>query len=211
MPGIDINSLVQVASLKPSATTDGKQPVANPRAGRYTEQYTLTLIPTTHLLADEGSYFVANNGQTGQVSAAGAPVSFVATTPWAIIYNNASPANPSSPKIYLDYVSFAVSLQGATMTSVQMAVVRDLGNRFSALGTGGALLTATKLNSAGQSSIAQVWTGGQMTATAATAQAATIVGNRILTARAAPASVTGDVYSLAFGSVVCQKFLCRSK
>jgi len=87
------------------------------------------------------------------------------------------------------------------MTSVQMAVVRVQGNRLSALGTGGALLSPVKSNSAGVGSNAIISSGGQMTATAATGAAVNIIGNRLIRTAAAPASVTGDEYILQFGSV----------
>lgn len=200
MPGIDVTPLAAVSTIKPAATPDSRQPVAGGRYGRYLENYLLSVVPSKHVLAEEGSYFTANNGQTGQISAATTPAAFVATTPWIIIYNNSPAANPSSPKIFVDYVLFGVSVQGATMTSVQMAVVRDSGNRLSALGTGGVSLTPGRSNSAGAGSVAIVSSGGQMTATAVNAPV-NIIGNRLIRTAAAPASVTGDEYLIQFGGV----------
>lgn len=197
MPGIDVNQLITVSSLKPGVTIDGKQPIANTRGGRYLEQYILNLVPGKQLLADEGSYFTANNGQTGQATAAAAPTSFVATTPAFLIYNGA-PFAPTSPKIYLDYALWAVSVAPTSTTSVQLAIVRDIGNRFSSLGTGGAQLTPIKGNSAGPGSVALVWSGGQLVASAASGAAVTLVGNRILRGTI---PIVNDVYIIQFGSV----------
>jgi hypothetical protein len=198
MPGTDVNQLMTVASLKPSGTIDGNTLTTNPRAGRYREPYGMNVIPTKHVLADEGSYFSANNGQTGQVTATAAPTAFTATTPAFIVFNSAAPGNPLSPKIYLDYVLWVVSTPGGTITSVQAAVVRDNLNRFSALGTGGVLLTPVKANSAGPSAVAQVWSGGQLVATAASSNAVFTVGNRVLRGTI---PIAFDTYLLSFGSV----------
>lgn len=198
MPGTDVNQLLTVASIKPAGTTDGNTLTGNPRAGRYREQYGLSIVPTKHVLADEGSYFTANNGQTGQASAAAAPTTFTAITPAFIIFNNAPASNPLSPKIYLDYVLWAVSAAPTATTSVQAAIVRDTTNRFSALGTGGVQLTPVKANSAGPSSAALIWSGGQLVATAASNNAVFPVGNRIIRGTI---PVVNDVYLLSFGSV----------
>src|SRR5579872_2644188 len=108
MPGIDVNPLQVVSEIKPSGQADGNAPVANARGGRYRELFVRSLTPTKHELASEGSYFVANNAQTGQISAATTPAAFVATTPWIIIYNNAPAANALSPRIYVDYCLLGV-------------------------------------------------------------------------------------------------------
>jgi hypothetical protein len=48
----------------------------------------LSVVRKQHLLADEGSYFLANNNsQTGILSSAA--TGFVATTPALVIYNTA--------------------------------------------------------------------------------------------------------------------------
>lgn len=191
-----------VARIRPaSRNLDNTNIDVASRFDPYGGSYASSIVPSKHLLSEEGSYFTANNGQTGQISAATTPAAFVATTPWLIIYNNSPVGLPSSPSIFLDYALFGVSVQGATMTSVQMAVVRDTINRFSALGAGGVSLTPNKTNSAGPGSMAIISAGGQMTALAASNTAATLVGNRIIRTAAAPASVTGDEYMLQFGSV----------
>jgi len=198
MPGIDFNQLITVSSLKPAATPDGKIPAPNARGGRYLEQYVMTIIPNKSTLADEGSYFTANNGQTGQATAANVPLVFSANVPNFIVYNTATPGISTSPKIYLDYVLWAVSAAPTGTTSVQFAVVRDIGNRLSSVGTGGATLTPIRSNSAGPSSIAAISSGGQMVATTATSSAVTFVGNRILRGSI---PIVNDVYILQFGSV----------
>ena len=65
MPGIDVNQLWTPARAVPSPQSDQKAPVTNVRGGRYGEQYVLPLIPTKHLLADEGTYFIATNVTPG--------------------------------------------------------------------------------------------------------------------------------------------------
>ena len=65
MPGIDVNQLWTPARAIPSPQADQKAPVTNVRGGRYGEQYVLPLISTKHVLADEGSYFIATNVTPG--------------------------------------------------------------------------------------------------------------------------------------------------
>jgi hypothetical protein len=185
------------SALKPQPQIDNQREGVPVRVSRYGGQFVDGIIPTKHALADEGSYFSANNGQTGQITAAAAPTAFADTTPWFIVFNNA-PANPSSPKIYLDYVSWIVSVAGATLTSMQLAVRKDLVNRFSSLGTGGVVFTPVQSNTAGPSSIAKVWSGGQLVATAASNNVVTPVGNRILSG---VIPVVNDVFICQFGSV----------
>ncbi len=187
---------VIISNLLPGFNADNPNQDAPLRGDSYGGLFTNSIVPTKHLLAAEGTYFTANNAQTGQATAATAPLAFTATTPAFIIFNNAPSA--SQIKIYLDYVLWAVSVAPTATTSVQLAVVRDLGNRFSALGTGGAALTPAKTNSAGKGSNALVWSGGQLVATAATSAAVTLVGNRILRGTI---PIINDVYVGQFGSV----------
>jgi hypothetical protein len=185
------------SSLKPQPSVDNQREGVPVRTSRYGGQFIDGVIPTKHALADEGSYFTANNGQTGQITSATSPTSFTATIPSMIIFNNAS-LSPTAPKIYLDYAIWAVQVAGATLTSVQCAIVRDTTNRFSALGAGGVQLTPVQGNSAGPASVAKIWAGGQLTATAASSNAVFMVGDRILSG---VIPVVNDVFTISFGSV----------
>jgi hypothetical protein len=172
---------------------DGAAPQAGPRMGRYGENFVLPLVPTKHLLADEGAYFVTNNAQTG-IATAAAPTSFSDTNPFLLIFNT---DQPGGKRIYLDYALLLATAAGTNGTNVQAAVRVDQTNRYT---SGGTSLTANIVNvnaDDGSKSIAQV-TAGNITAVAATNAVRTLVGNRFLSG-AIP--VAGDQYTLNFGGV----------
>lgn len=73
------------------------------------------MIPTKHLLADEGTYFTVNNSQTGLATAA-APVAFSATNPFLLIYNAGSSA--TGPRIYLDAATLVATAAGTAGVNV---------------------------------------------------------------------------------------------
>jgi hypothetical protein len=104
MPGIDVNQLWTPARAIPSTQSDQKAPVTNVRGGRYGEQYVLPLISTKHLLADEGSYFIATNPTPGTALAYNVQAAFSDTVPLLYIQNNDSKANPLAKRMYLDYI-----------------------------------------------------------------------------------------------------------
>jgi hypothetical protein len=74
------------------------------RLSKYDEQYSLSLIPTKHLIADEGSYFVAGNPTPGTGIAMTISTAFADTVAMFAIRNNDNPSNPASKRIYLDYI-----------------------------------------------------------------------------------------------------------
>lgn len=160
------------------------------RSSQYREGYVLSLIPTKHLLADEGSYFTANNGSGGTPTAA-APTVFSATNPFWLIYNQDAVGGRN---IYLDFATLVNTAIGTAGTNVQCAVATDVGNRYS---NGGIALTPTNPNtSIAQGSVAKVY-AGNITASAASVQARTPVGLRTLKGTA---PVLGDNLTMRFGS-----------
>jgi hypothetical protein len=187
----------------PSAYVDGNVSVA--RGSRYGETATLPLVRKSHTLADEGTYFVVNNAQTGILE--NVATGYVATTPTLVIANTGSTVSASAPNIYLDYVDLVASAAGVTATAVSgkwQAVVVDTGNRYSSGGTNlSSKIVRPNLNYASGGSVANIYFGA-VTATAATASARTIVGQRLfrlpVTATTAP-DVIGDRFRLEFGSV----------
>jgi hypothetical protein len=172
---------------------DGAGALANLRVDQRGNTYSNIRVPTKHVLADEGSYFTANNAQTG-VATAAAPTSYSATNPFVMIANTASPSVPNSPRIYIDYLTLLATAAGTGGASLQVAIYIDNIQRYT---SGGTALTPVKANSAGNASVAQIY-AGNITAAAAGLQARTIVGNRYLKG-AIP--VAGDTYTLQSGSV----------
>ena len=122
MPGIDVNQLWTPARAIPSPQADQKAPVTNVRGGRYGEQYVFSLVPTKHMLADEGTYFIATNVTPGTAQAYNIQAAFSDTTPLLYIQNNDSKANPFAKRMYLDYIKLICSIAPASSTGARFAV-----------------------------------------------------------------------------------------
>src|SRR5437870_2109328 len=90
-----IKGLVQRAlpTLNPDSANNDIALRQEPSGGIYTQP----LVRKHHVLADEGSYWVANSGQTGITPPLG--VGFVATVAALTIYNNDS----AQRRLFLDY------------------------------------------------------------------------------------------------------------
>ena len=177
----------------PHAELDGTD--IDCRLTRYRELSTVNMIRTKHPLADEGTYFTCNNAQTGLATAA-TPTAFSATNPFFLIYNQSAPSDDFGLRIYPDFLMLLATAAGTAAASVQFAITLDRGNRYS---SGGSDITPniraiSQVTS--RSSLAKVY-AGNITATAATANARTVVGNRYMKA-AIPAA--GDQYKIAFGN-----------
>jgi len=99
--------------------------VTNVRGGRYGEQYVLPLIPTKHLLADEGSYFIATNPTPGTALAYNIQAAFSDTVPLFYVQNNDSKANPFGKRLYLDYIKLICTTAPASSTGVRFALKTD--------------------------------------------------------------------------------------
>jgi hypothetical protein len=193
-----------VSRVLPGPTQDGPEQERTFRLDRYGAIYVQGEVLKQHALADEGSYFVANNGQTGIL--VGTQTAFTAGSPSCIFANNDSPSNPTAKRLYLDYVELLVTTAGAGTSSGPkfMALVLDQGNRAGSP-VGGTDFTS-RIVSPNQdnplrSSIAQVIFGA-LTATTATGGARTVVGQRMvrLPVSASALDTPGDIVRLEFGA-----------
>lgn len=193
-----------VSRALPTPTLDGAESEGAARLSRYRELGVISFVRKAHMLADEGAYFTTNNAQTGL--ATGVQTAFTATAPFVLIQNTDV---ASGKRIYVDYMALVASAAGAASaggTYTAFAITIDSTLRFSALGTGANLTPQnvspnTDINAL--VSVASVYCGA-LTATAASAKARTIVGNRNLrfTVLATGAfAVIGDTFFLNFGGV----------
>lgn len=192
-----IRGLVQRAL--PSTNADSANNDVALRLDPYGGAYTQPLVRKAHNLADEGSYFVTNNAQTGIASAYN--TAFTATAPFLLVYNGGT----TGTRLYLDYLALVAIAAGACTTTagyIAGAVVVDTGNRYS---SGGSNLTANIVSpnyavAAAPAGVAVY--AGAITATAATA-ARTIVGVRNLRPNVSTTviNVVGDMNLINFGSV----------
>ena len=190
--------------MLPQQDPDNERDGAPIRAGRYGEAYTLPLVRKSHSIADEGSYFVVNNAQSGITT--GTSSAFSATAPFFIISNSDSFGNSNQKRIYLDYLNLVTTTAGSAasgLVNIQMAIVIDNTLRFS---SGGTVLTNNVVNpnmdAPAAKSVALVYAGA-LTATAASAAARTVVGMRILrpTVSGTVTDVVGETKNINFGGV----------
>lgn len=176
---------------------NANQDVAS-RMWSYGENTVISMVRKTHVLADEGSYFVANNAQTAAATQSG--IGFSATTPAFTVFNGNPPGGKN---VYLDYVNLTAATAGslsATLSYSAMSAVIDIGNRYS---SGGTQLTPKSPNMNSNVASGATIFFGAITATAASASARTIVGERIARPPVSTTvpNVVGDQYEWNFGGV----------
>lgn len=187
MDFVQVADTGRLLSNNPAVPDGVKQGV---RLSRYGEIFIEPVVQPKMGQCDEGSYFTVNNAQTGLATAA-TPTVFSPTNPFFILYNSDAVKN-----LFIDYLALVATAAGTAGTSVQAALVLDTGNRYA---SGGTVLSGNILNpngNIGAGSIAKAY-GGNLTASAASAQARTVVGQRALKG-AIP--VAGDNYIIKPGS-----------
>src|SRR6266576_1658296 len=113
-----IRGLVQRA--RPSFNPDSANNDVGVRLSSYGEVLNQPLVRKSHNLADEGSYFVANNAQTAITPTYGA---LVATSPFIVLQNQ----NTLGQRLYLDYVAIIAAAAGTfasagVMTNIAVVV-----------------------------------------------------------------------------------------
>jgi hypothetical protein len=167
------------------------------RTTRYGELVVELLSSTRHALVDEGSYYTANNNQSGLATAAAQNAFSATASAFLLIQNTGSASDPNAKRIYLDYVQLMCTAAGTNGTAIFAALVLDNTLRYS---SGGTLLTNNNANMdvATSASVSKVYAGGgtPLVCTAATNNARTIVGQRLVKNAI---GVANDSYLLQFG------------
>lgn len=190
----DVRPIGTVGRALPSAAVDNTQ--IPYRLGRFGEQYVLPVGGFRHSLADEGTYFYAQNATIDAATTlAGhaAPVLADLYTKPFIFMRNAD-ASTSLKRVYLDFIHIQVITAGANGTSDNWAAELDTGaTRNSSAGT-----ALTKSNPNMQSANTSVCTllGGAPVASAATANQR-LLGHGVFRPSIA---ITGDKYTFKFGA-----------
>lgn len=192
---LEVQPNMEVDRTKPHPELDGTD--TDPRLSRYRELMVVPSVLLKHPLVDEGSYFVCNNAQSGLATAA-APTAFSATNPFLVIYNPSRPSDDFAQRIYLDYLALLATAAGTGATNVQFAITRDNGNRYVSGGTE-LTLNITNTGPTSAAAVAKIY-AGNITASAASASAKTLIGNRVFKTGVAPIPTIGDEYIARFGS-----------
>ena len=191
-----------VARALPQAAADGPESERTVRGGRYGELSMLSMVRKAHLLAEEGTYFTANNGTTGITGQT--DTAFTAIHPTISIYNSDSPGNSQAKRISLDYIhllSGTAFTNATSNTGTFAAVVTDSQDGV----TGGTLLTNNCVNQdVPKSSSVAIIRVGALVAPTASASSRTIVGQRLVRAPVSATALTLanlDMFHLNFGGV----------
>lgn len=171
------------------------------RGGSRGEGYVMSLVRKAHMLADEGSYFVTNNAQTGVATNNG--TSFSATAPFVVVQNNNTVQ--SGLRAYLDYITLVTTVAGSAASgasTINAAVVIDSILRYT---SGGTNITANVVSPNMDGSFTSGVSAyvGAITAAAASGSARTVCGFRILrpTVSATVLDALGEQKILNFGNV----------
>ena len=189
-----------VSRILPPPNPDGYNSDVALRLDSYGNLMTSPVVRKAHTLADEGNYFIANNGQTA--IAPPTATAFVATTPTMILMN----LDPSK-RLYLDYIKLTTvtAYTAASGTGPMYATIvldNTVASRYTSGGTqitnapvspNMAVLTTSQIN----------LYFGAITATAASAAARTVVGQAVIRPAASATAVTvvGDTITMNAGGV----------
>lgn len=118
----------RISRILPQANVDTVE--ASNRGGRYGEQYELPLYGSKHLLADEGSYFVATNTTPGTpialITSITAYAASGAATAAVLVLTNTESRSATAPKrVYFDYIKLLCVDVPTAATSWRYALVLD--------------------------------------------------------------------------------------
>jgi hypothetical protein len=167
--------------------------------------YVQSIVPSKHVLCDEGSYFITTNPVPQTVLAygsGGTQATFSDTVPFIQWINTGNPGDPSAPVMFIDYIKL-IQIGGtapASCTDVQYAIKLDNGFRTS---TSGTPVTATPLPSNMNQATIQpagrlvYYTGAVATIPASSSNARQVARGQIKGA----ISTVLDNYTIAFGLV----------
>lgn len=139
------------AKLRPTKNADGTAIVTPTRTGAYGEAYTMSLGWERNTLADEGSYYVAQNATVGtQLTGHVAPAIADTNTKSIIHFFNGGTLD-----VYLDYLALTTVVANASATAVDFLAWTD-NKGATGLTSGGTAITTiynTRSNSTNASAI----------------------------------------------------------
>lgn len=157
---LDLSLNVEVDRQLPDAESDSTEKML--RGGRYGEAYVQSLVPTTHLLPDEGSYQISTSPTPGT------GIAFVVNTGvsetagnFLYLKNNESQGNIRAKRIYLHYLRLILTALPASGVSGHFFVKGDNKDRYSSGGT--QILPVNANLDAGTGTVAQLFVGALTT------------------------------------------------
>lgn len=177
--------------IKGTRNADGTTTQAPYRTGSYGEAYVMPVGVGRVTLADEGSYFVAQNATVGTQLTGHVAPAIADTNTKSIIHGY----NSGSKYVYLDYITLTTVVANASATAVDFLAYTDLKGS-SCLTSGGTALTAVYNTLSDSTATSGMnWTAGACV----TAPATNI--HRVLQRTVKPyIGVALDSYSFVFGN-----------
>ena len=199
LPDTDVQVWGRVSRAKPQAIPETQEVPA--RTTRYGALVTESIVPTKHVLSDEGSYFMATNPTPGTAIAygsAGTQASFSDTVPFMII-KNGDTSSAIGKRLYIDYLKL-IQIGGtapATTTSVNAALKIDSKNRDPTAGTLTSTIPQNMNADDATGSVSQILVpAGAVATIPAASSAARLVGRALL--KGGPTLLL-DEYTIQFG------------
>lgn len=179
--------------------TEGEE--AEVRVGRFGEVYTQGVVPTKHVLADEGSYFVTGSPTPGTGIAMTISTAFSDTVAMFAIKNTDSKANAGSKRIYLDYIRLMLfGTPPTAQVSRQFALKRSRSTdrEPTTAANKTILIPVNQAGAAGRASVARPLS---YSAAAAMTVPASVASDEVVGRCSVPTGIgiAGDEYILKFG------------
>jgi hypothetical protein len=194
-----LNGIVTYRGKPTASTQDGNTAGVYMRGGRYGEAYSLSLVPTKHLLADEGSYFTAQNPAIGTGVALNAQIQAFSDTNALFVLKNNAPLG-SGLRIYLDYLRLILTATTTSAVSIDFLVKLDYISRVPTTAASGTAMTPVNVNgddATGSAMSALAFNNsGAMTIAAASPSARVAARAHLATG----IGLVGDEYILQFGA-----------
>lgn len=157
---LDLSLNVEIDRQIPDAESDSTEKAL--RGGRYGEAYVQSLIPTTHLLPDEGTYQIATSPTPGT------GIAFVVNTGvsetagnFLYLKNNESQGNTRAKRIYIQYLRMILTAVPAAGISGHFFIKVDNKDRYTSGGT--QILPYNANIDAGTGTVAQMYVGALTT------------------------------------------------
>jgi hypothetical protein len=197
MAGTIVQPTLTPQRARPNIYLDNTAPSLAPRGSSYNESYVQSVVPTKHLLSDEGSYFTVVNPTVGTGVAHATQTSFSSTAALFAIFNSAPVGGTN---INLDYLRLIVTgTAPATSLFTDFLVQLDSASRTPTANN--VALTAVNMNynspTKGYAQV-QAFNAGSLTVPAqSTVTSRNASRIRVVTGQV----ITGDEYVIQFGGV----------
>lgn len=193
MPGLQTSEFGLVSRGLPQPTQDNQEREC--RLGRYGGTYVYSVVPKNYPLADEGSYFVANNSGTG-VATTATPTAFSDTAPLFTINNVDAAQNAANKRIYLDWIRLTETAAGTAGVDLRLRSILDY-----TVPSAGTLLTSVNVNTDVPKSASIAQARILPTGIAQTGNSRVIVGTHVaIPTQTAPLTALSEVF-ITFGGV----------